>query len=117
MAQLKLCVIGFFILTACNPACKQNGGTVPPNGPPQPVEPEPAAQDACEAAQNHLKALDCHDSAGVPMWQSKKGIAFQDFCRGSLDSGQDINPECISKVKSCADVEKASETPRGAQCP
>jgi hypothetical protein len=89
--------------------------------PSKPVPPIPVNGDECERAETRLKpapeGLGCTRPDGSPFWVTKKGKPFSTFCRDRMENGDFINGDCISRITSCDDLEKASRTPRGTSCP
>lgn len=69
--------------------------------------PEPVVKgtDYCSAAEKHLLAIHC--SEGNP---TKKGKSFTDFCKETQQNGIFLNPECLSKITSCDQID-ACENP------
>lgn len=60
-----------------------------------------SSTDACELAGQQLQALKCSEQ------KTPKGVPFVTACRNAVKSGLDWHPECIAKVKSCAEVAAA----------
>lgn len=57
--------------------------------------------DACELAGQQLRSLNCSQQ------KTPKGVPFVTACRNAVQTGLNWHPECIAKVKSCADVAAA----------
>ncbi len=57
--------------------------------------------DACELAGQQLQTLKC------PQQKTPKGVPFATACRNAVTTGLNWHPECIAKVKNCADVAAA----------
>ena len=64
-----------------------------------------APADDCEAAERHMRELDCRSSSGVPRWQTPAGTPLAVACRARAADGDPICPRCIASVASCAEVD------------
>lgn len=74
-----------------------SGGAAATGGAPAPA----SSLDDCAAADAKLNQLGC------PQAKTPKGKAFVDVCRAASATHQNMHPECIAKVTSCAAVPAA----------
>lgn len=75
-------------------------------GCPRTYEPKPAPvpEDTnwCGEAEKNLKALQCKDRAGDPMWVNKKGERFTQTCKIAQREGVIfLNPRCVAGATDC----------------
>lgn len=113
----KLILIGTMLFVGCqiqtNPVTPPPDPTVdvPPAPPPQPEPPAP--QTACESAQAHLEAMCVKDGVMnqyccAVVMVTKKGKPFAQFCEEEQSKGVWINPECLSSITDCNDIDSCN---------
>jgi hypothetical protein len=68
---------------------------------PEPEIPVVEGTEWCERAEKNLVALGCEE--GKP---TKKGKSFAQVCKETQDNGVDLNPKCLSTIKSCDQIDK-----------
>ena len=83
-----------------------------PKPPPDPEPFDPA--EACQAAEDTLRRLECKRPDGHPWHTSPKGIRFGKACLDAYQDGRNWNPQCIRAIESCDALEAAY---RGELCP
>lgn len=81
---------------------------VNPPAPPAPLPPAP--QTACESAQENLEAMCAKDRVTnqyccAVVMVTKKGKPFAQFCEEEQSKGIWINPECLSSINNCNDID------------
>lgn len=100
--MVKVILVGLFLST-CAASCRTNGSTTD--------SPAPIVKDAsfCSPAEKHLSDMckadpignkECCDIVRI----TPKQHSFTDVCANVMNGGIFINPQCISQVKKCADV-------------
>lgn len=105
------CIVAAALLCACPPS---PGPPVPDADSGQPIAdaappPSPAADaspsDTCGAAETRLLELGCKDSRGRLLGgPNLHGVSWSDVCRDNAKNGVSLQPNCIAKAKSCAEV-------------
>ena len=108
-----LCVLSIITVMGC-----PDPKTPPPDAidsTPTPI-PFPVNGDECERAEQRLKDMTCKHPDGQPMWVSKQGKPFAQFCRERLAVGDYINGNCVAQITDCKQVEEASRKDH-AVCP
>lgn len=78
---------------------------LPPAPDPQPIDPA----EACQAAEDTLKWLQCMRPDGQ-LWH----VGFGQACTDAYQDGRNWNPQCIRAIESCEALEAAY---RGELCP
>lgn len=113
---IKLFLMGA-ILAGCqiqtNPVSPPPDPTVV-NPPPPPVPPAPPApQTSCDAAEAHLEAMCEKDGVTnqyccAVVMLTKKGKSFAQFCEEEQAKGVFVNPDCLSSVANCDDIDSCT---------
>lgn len=93
--------------------CQLQTVTPPPAPAPTvitPPAPPPAPLSACEQAQKRLEQLCLADAVSnqyccAVVMVTKKGKPFAQFCEEKQAEGVFVNPECLSSVISCDDID------------
>jgi hypothetical protein len=68
-----------------------------------PVTPENA--NSCKPACDRMQKLNCVEGTPI-MGPTGKVISCTDFCETMMkDHYVDLNPECLTKIEKCADIE------------
>ena len=67
---------------------------------PPPVVIEAGGAEFCPAACAQLTTLGC--SEGLPL---EDGTTCEVFCVETVENGHPLNPECISKLTACDDID------------
>lgn len=80
---------------------------------PTPLPAPPAPKTACEAAQEHLEAMCAKDGVMnqyccAVVMVTKKGKPFAQFCEEEQAKGIWINPECLSSITDCNDIDSCN---------
>jgi len=70
------------------------------------LRPKPTAESTsyCKAAETNLLNV-CPLYAQPTKTMISNGETFKDFCENTQNNGIFIDPECLSKVKSCGDID------------
>ena len=90
----NLSVVAVLLLVGC---FEQGPGPKPP----------PTDTDKCDAAEQQLRTLKCHDRQGRPMWVNLDGEPFGRTCRIAQEEGRvSVNPTCISTAKTCEETNR-----------
>lgn len=79
--------------------------------------PTPTGSEYCGLAEQHLMTM-CRANPEDNLYccqavsSTKKGKNFTQFCEETQNAGIALNPECISKIVSCGDIDKCLGTSR-----
>ena len=97
---MKKLILMCLALLVMAPDC----GPPTPVPPPVPTPPVPPDTDKCVSACANLTKLHC--SEGDPIKMSDGSVVTcEQFCRDTQNQGVYLNPDCVSKVTKCSDVE------------
>ena len=96
MAWVAVVVFTAIVLSGCGPLPDPAVDLSPP-----PVEERPGV--GCAEMCAHLQELGCQQ--GEPIDDE----SCTDYCRSSLKDGLDLHPECVIEVKTCDEVDPASQ--------
>jgi hypothetical protein len=67
----------------------------------------PGPQADCAAAGAKLKALQCRDGDGAPLWQGPTGVPYADDCWREYQRGYDQHAACVATISSCDQADSA----------
>jgi hypothetical protein len=84
---------------------------------PQYVTPPPVDGSQCAAAGARLLELGCRGPDGVPLWRTPGGLPFEAACRAAADDRREWRADCLARLQSCTDVDRAFRAPHGTPCP
>ncbi len=101
---MKKLILMCLALLAMAPDCGPQPGPTPPPGPPVPPPPVPPDTDKCATACANLTKLHCAEAEPIKMSDGSVTTCEQ-FCRETQNQGVYLNPDCVSKVTTCAEVE------------
>ena len=69
------------------------------------ASPVPVTASACTSAQQNLSSLQCDNGHGGHLGDpTAKGKSWEQLCLDDASNGIDLNPTCITKAKSCTEV-------------
>lgn len=86
------------LLMGCSSSFSQND--VPPK--PTPIV---SGTDYCDEAEANLVKLSCEDAKPSP-----DGKSFTEVCKETQASGIALDPECISKIVKCEQIDCCTNT-------
>jgi hypothetical protein len=62
-------------------------------------------QSSCQAAEQNMQVLNCDNGRGGHLGDpTLKGKPWVQLCLDDSSDGIDLQPDCIAKAKTCAEV-------------